>query len=180
MSRIRRLVQLHIVLMAVLIVYSIVGYTALPDRYPVHFNLQGEPDRWEEKGSLEYWLLPVVAVVVGCGLLILLGYPHAYNFAQKEQVLRWPPEKRTVVYEKLKEMLLIIAAGVDIIFLAVQHGIVESASTKMNIPIIAIFGPVLAMPAIAIYYLVHLSRLVERTESELKVTGWAPEHNPPE
>jgi uncharacterized membrane protein len=174
MNRIRLLIKLHVLLMVVLAVYSIVGFIALPERYPVHFNFQGEPDRWAEKGSMEYWLLPLTAVVVGIGLLVLLKYPQAYNFPQKDRVRQWPPEKRTTVYNKLKEMMLAIAIGVDVVFLYVQYAILASAAGRMGMSVLGIFGPVLAMPVIVVYYLVQISRTVERTENELKISGWTP------
>ncbi len=39
---------------------------ALPDRVPVHFGLDGTPDRWGSRGELLVLAGVVVVLVVGC------------------------------------------------------------------------------------------------------------------
>lgn len=171
----RLLILIHILLLVCLVGYSIWGYLTLPDKYAAHFNARGEVDRWVEKGNLEYWLLPVVPVVVGIGMLVLLKYPHVYNYPQKERVNRWPLERRLPVYDMLKEMLLIVAILIDLVFVYTQIAVVNSATGGLRLSMIGIFGPVLLLPVVLIVYLVKISRLVERIEINLTASGWIPE-----
>jgi len=168
----RVLIQLHVLLLVVLMWYSVAAYSTLPDRYPVHFNFKGEIDRWAEKGSVEYWMLPVAGVVLGILLLASLCFPPRwYNFPQKAQVDRWPQEHRMPVYDTLKEMLMIVALVIDVMLLAIQVSVVQSAEGHPSKWIAAVFGAALCLPVVAVVYLVRISRLVKRIERELKAAG---------
>lgn len=59
-------------------VVPITFYANLPSEIPVHFNAQGEPDRWGHKSNL--WILPIMTLVLYSGLTILNRYPHVFNF----------------------------------------------------------------------------------------------------
>ena len=174
MNKKRWLITIHLVLLVVLVAIAVDGYLSLPDRYPVHFNLRGEADRWAERGGLAYWLLPPVPIVLGLGLLWLLKIPHHYNYPQKEQVNSWPKDKRQPVYLKLQEMMLSIAIGVDLVFIYAQFMAIESATGASFSPW-GMFVPILLIPAVVVGYLVGISRLVDRIATELKTSGWTPQ-----
>ena len=171
----RGLIQVHVLLLLVLVLYSTAAYSSLPARYAVHFNFKGEVDRWAEKGSIEYWLLPGIAALVGTLILVSLRLPPRwYNFPQKEQVDRWPEERRTPIYTALKEMLVILAIVIDVMMLGIQAAVVQSANGHPSRWIAAVFAVAVLIPVVAISYLIRISRHVKRTESEFKLTGWMP------
>lgn len=64
-----------------LIGYVIYSYADLPESVPVHFNINGEADRWGSKASIQ--ALPII----GIGLTIILGltprFPKYFNFPVK-------------------------------------------------------------------------------------------------
>ncbi|WP_147534414.1 DUF1648 domain-containing protein [Bacillus marasmi] len=60
------------------IVYIIIEWPTLPDKFPGHFNAAGEVDRWGSK--TEVWLLPTIGFLLWLPLTILEKYPHIYNY----------------------------------------------------------------------------------------------------
>lgn len=171
MRKPRLLINVHVLLMLGVIGYALFSFSSLPEKYAAHFDMQGNVDRWAEKGNWEYWVVPAAAVAAGSLLLLALRYPRHFNYPQKEQVKRWPAWRRVPVYEKLGELLMIVAILVDVIFAAVLVAIVHSSGGEMNISCLGVLFATLAMPVVAIVYLVKISRLVERIESEMSVSG---------
>src|SRR6185436_18667262 len=58
------------------VVYGALQYEGLPDRFPVHFGLTGEPDRWMAKSPQAVFLLPAVNLLVSgllCGVAFLIA-----------------------------------------------------------------------------------------------------------
>lgn len=62
----------------VLIAYTIISYSELPDTIPSHFNAKGEVDGYSDKHM--FWLLPIVSAVLFFGLIIANKYPHLHNY----------------------------------------------------------------------------------------------------
>ncbi len=54
------------------------AYDTIPDTIPVHYNMQGEADRWGAKENILG--LPIVATVLYVGLTVLNRFPHLYNY----------------------------------------------------------------------------------------------------
>lgn len=171
MRKPRFLVNLHLLLMLGIAGYSLFSYASLSDRYAAHFNLAGEIDRWADKGGFEYWVIPATAVVLGLLLLLVLKFPRYLNFPQKEQVNRWPEWRRVPVYTKLTEMMMVMAVLVDVLLLSIQIAVVNSASGGTSVSMIGVLGPTAMMPVVMIIYLIKISRVVETTEQQLKISG---------
>jgi len=92
------LAALNLLLLIGLWSYGLLAYGQLPDRIPVHFDLQGNALAWGPKSSLLQVLLifsGLVAFIVALSALILrdarltgLNVPH------KDRLLRLPPSAR--------------------------------------------------------------------------------------
>lgn len=57
-------------------VYGALQYEALPNRFPLHFGLNGEPDRWVAKSPQAVFLLPAINLLVSsmlCGVALLIA-----------------------------------------------------------------------------------------------------------
>lgn len=61
-----------------MVVITAINYHGLPDQVPTHFNGSGLPDDHSGKGMT--WLLPVIAVILFSGLMILNRFPFTFNF----------------------------------------------------------------------------------------------------
>ena len=59
----------------------ITSYGKLPDKIPIHYNLNGEVDRISAKESI--FALPIIATILFLGLTLLNRYPHHFNYLTK-------------------------------------------------------------------------------------------------
>lgn len=57
------------------------NYSSLPDLVPVHFDLNGSPDRMGGKELV--LVLPFICSVLYIGLSLLKNYPHRFNYFVK-------------------------------------------------------------------------------------------------
>ncbi len=73
------LITLSLIVFTVL--SSIYFYSLLPEKIPVHFDLQGNVNRYGNKSSI--FLLSSITAVLGIGLIILSNYPHTFNYHVK-------------------------------------------------------------------------------------------------
>jgi uncharacterized membrane protein len=56
--------------------YGAIQYESLPDRFPVHFGVTGEPDRWVAKSPQAVFLLPALNLLLSgmlCGVAFLIA-----------------------------------------------------------------------------------------------------------
>lgn len=85
---IKPLVAISIILVAFLLVYPAWTYGALPERIPLHFNLEGEPDGWGSAGSV--FVVPGVAI--GTYLLMMfLAFGGFLDQQAKDNPTHLPP-----------------------------------------------------------------------------------------
>ena len=171
MKKSRFLINAHVLLMVGIVVYALLSYSSLPEKYAAHFTTSGRIDRWADKGGVEYWILPAAALVAGMLFLISLKYPRHYNYPRKDRVNRWPEWRRIPVYEKLVEMMMVVAILVDILLLSIQIAIVNSSAGEMNFSLIGVLGPAAALPAVFIIYTVKISRIIDSVEQQIKISG---------
>lgn len=68
-------------LLILLVVFTAMSYSELPDTIPTHFNAKGEADGYSEKSML--WLIPTLSLVLYIGLFILNKFPHIHNYIGK-------------------------------------------------------------------------------------------------
>jgi uncharacterized membrane protein len=110
-------------LLILLIAYTIISYSELPDTIPSHFNAKGEIDGYSNKNT--FWLLPVISVVLFVGLFIANKYPHLHNYmvniTEANALKNYRFSTRVLRFANVFTML---------IFLFVTHTIVQSAKGK--------------------------------------------------
>lgn len=160
---IRWLIILHLILILCIWFLPLMMYQDLPDTVPVHFDSHGKPDEFASKTSWSFWGIPLVGTILGAVALILLRFPQAFNHPRRREVAELPENLRPQVYAILKQMMLAIFICVDLVMLAVEYGILESARTgtmTQSIPLILVLAalPLLLM----IYYLPRIGRTVDR------------------
>jgi uncharacterized membrane protein len=85
---IKPLTAVSIVLVVFLLVYPAWMYGMLPERIPIHFNLEGEPDGWGSAGSV--FVVPGVAT--GTYLLMMfLAFGGFLDQQSKDNPTHLPP-----------------------------------------------------------------------------------------
>jgi uncharacterized membrane protein len=106
-------------------VFARLAVSWLPARYPVHFNIAGQPDRWAERGGVEWYLLVLLGGVVGLALTMLGLYFHKLpvrriNMPDKQRLLALSPERRAPVLRVAAWMVLLLALLVVTLFASLQ------------------------------------------------------------
>ena len=52
-------------------------YGGLPEQIPTHFNASGVADKFGSRNTI--FLLPVFAIILSAGMMLLLRYPHKFK-----------------------------------------------------------------------------------------------------
>src|SRR5690606_18905334 len=98
---------LNLVLLAGLLGGSALAYPRLPERMPLHFGLDGTPDRWAETSLASWFMLPLVALALN---LLLYGAAalstrnaRLVNLPGKERLLALPFERQRAVLRRMRE-----------------------------------------------------------------------------
>ncbi len=104
----------------------------LPERYPVHFDVAGQPDRWAARGDFEWYLLVLLGGLLGLGLTLLGLYFHKIplryvNLPGKDRLLGLPPERRAPVLRVAAWLLVLLGLLIVAMFGSIQYVMYRSA-----------------------------------------------------
>ncbi len=58
--------------------YVIMEYNSLPDQIPAHFDLEGNPTRYDTKNII--WLIPCMVTLMHVVITIVSSIPHKHNY----------------------------------------------------------------------------------------------------
>lgn len=64
-----------------LILLPAINYYKLPDKIPVHFDINGVADRYGHK--MELWVIPIIGIALMVLLWGISKIPHTFNYAVK-------------------------------------------------------------------------------------------------
>jgi len=64
--------------LAVILTIAIRSWLALPEIFPIHFDLSGQPNGWGRKIYL--WIFPIISIILYGGFTFLNRYPHIFNY----------------------------------------------------------------------------------------------------
>ncbi len=108
---------------------------ALPARIPVHFNLQGNPDRWDSKETMLVlvgvaWALTVMFYAIIYLMPRLRRRPDRLNIPYKQEFLKLPAEKQQVYWNVLTEFMAALAASINLLFYLILTGMLDVAAGK--------------------------------------------------
>ncbi len=96
----------------------------LAEKYPVHFDFAGTPDRWAGPSQIEWFLLPAIATVVQGLLLASIALtrwlavraPEYVNIPSKELFLRLPPDARVRCVAGVEGFMSWMSFGISLLF----------------------------------------------------------------
>ena len=108
-------------LLVLLIAYTVISYSELPDTIPSHFNAKGEADGYSEKVML--WMLPALGVVLFFGLYIINKFPHKHNY-----MVNITEENALKNYRLSTRIVRFTNLFIMFIFGIITYSIVESAN----------------------------------------------------
>lgn len=91
-----------LIIMIILLIYTVVNYSSLPPKIPIHYDLYGQPDQWSNKGRI--FILPIITIMLWFFLYIL------YKFYNKIADLGLNTKNKKPSYQsvKLNEMFIAI------------------------------------------------------------------------
>jgi uncharacterized membrane protein len=133
-------------------------YPKLPDRFPSHFDLAGNPDRWSGKGA--FLVIVAVPLIMTLAFYILIrfmprlaGNPQRLNIPHKEEFLKLPAEKQMVYWTLLREFFAGLMAAINLLFYLIIRGTVRVAAGQASLlPLSSMLPALAAMALLMVYY----------------------------
>lgn len=127
----------------------------LPERYPIHFNLEGKPDGWATSRAA-WFLLPAISLALLAlfgGIIAWTGSlarsaPGIVNVPRKELFLRLSPDGRAAVLAPTRVFLAWMLVLITALFIFIVEGsarvAVGQAATLPSWPVFVFLGCVFA------------------------------------
>lgn len=106
-----------------LLVLPFAYYGGLPDRIPIHFGLDGQPDKWGGKKTL--LLLPAVGLVISVLLTLVNRHPHKFNY-----LVEITPENAERQYRNAMLMIRVLRLLILLLFLYITWAGVQTALSR--------------------------------------------------
>jgi uncharacterized membrane protein len=103
-----------------MVVYIAAIWTKLPAQVPVHFNIMGQPDRWDSRNGI--FLILGIVFALCAGISVLQRFPHVYNYP-----FGLTPQNVRRQYQLARELLVVIKTVIVCSFAFIQWGIVSVA-----------------------------------------------------
>lgn len=131
--------RISYLLLLILIAYPVYFYFALPDTVPTHLNINGEIDGYGSKETI--LLMPAVGLFLFIMLIILLRFPHIYNYPVKVT-----PQNAVRMYTSGVRFLRIVRLWIMIVLIIVIVSFIRMAtgvnkdSDKWLLPLILLLA----------------------------------------
>ncbi|MBP7583566.1 MAG: DUF1648 domain-containing protein [Spirochaetes bacterium] len=121
---------LNAVILAAGAVWCFGVWNGLPDRIPVHFGFDGQPDRWTGKGGelIVLMLMPFFMSALLYGLTALARkYTGLLNVPDKEKLLALPAEKQEPFWQMLWEFMAALSVTLSLLFFSLVYSVAQVA-----------------------------------------------------
>jgi hypothetical protein len=128
---------LHAVNATLLVGLALSAYRSwdrLPARVPIHFDFDGVPNRWTEKGP-EFailfavpWLVSLLLYGMRAGMRTFARHPELGNLPPKLRGL--PPERVAPLFEAVRDLLLAAATAANLAVGMAAYGTLQVALGK--------------------------------------------------
>lgn len=107
-------------ILILMIAYTYISYSGLPETIPSHFNAKGEVDGYSEKIML--WMLPAIGVIMFFGLYVMNKFPHLHNY-----MVNITDDNALKNYRMSTRIIRFVSLFTMLIFGIIVYSIVESA-----------------------------------------------------
>ncbi|TVP74691.1 MAG: DUF1648 domain-containing protein [Gemmatimonadales bacterium] len=175
--------RLNTVLAVVFVALAIVLWQFMPERYPVHFTLDGEPTRWSDRNP-GTWILVVALCLISFGQghlfqRFLINDPDSslLNVPHKKQFQKLSRERKVRVIRRTNRLLglantslLLICSLVLLMMFAAAHSTEGLLWTLLN------RGFQLLIVGVVVYPVVEYVLMRRMIEDKLRDEGLLPGH----
>ncbi|MFM7260962.1 MAG: DUF1648 domain-containing protein [bacterium] len=108
---------------------AIQWFPQLPERFPIHFDISGAPDRWSDRGA-GWFLLPALSIAILAFFALIAwslgpmcrGAPGLVNVPRKDLFLRLSPAGRESVLAPTRAFLAWVVSLVAWLFAFILEG----------------------------------------------------------
>jgi len=160
-----------------LLIASIYVYPDLPDRIPLHFGVDGTPDRWGDRSLGSWLLLPLIglgmhALMYGLSAFIVRK-PKLVNMPDKKKLLELPPHLQKWVLGGIAQMMYLSALTLLVMFSVLQYAMWRTAHgiDAGNWVMGGVLFGLVAMPFETIGFLVVTQRRLEHAHRLWRTRG---------
>ena len=123
-------------MLALLIVYwiaCIAVYSNLPERIPIHFGMDGNPNGWADRGP-GWFGLPVLATVSMLFMQAIANLAHKspmhWNVPEKKRFMALSHEQRAPIMNELVKMVQVTGLYTLLVMVVVQWEVYQSATGR--------------------------------------------------
>ncbi len=157
MKRKHRILLFTLVTLTLVYIYfTFINYSELPQKIPIHFNIQGEPDAWSQKSNL--LVLPGIQVLLVILAFVIYKYPNYANIPSTMALAALPKKTKKKVYELIRDLELITFNIVCLLFIYITYQSIEIAKQNINSINTFIIWLILIILAPLIIYYVYKMR----------------------
>lgn len=156
---------LNVLFAASIVGFSIWVWPLLPDRIPVHFGADGQPDRWSDTTLLSWFLVPAIALLTWGTIAVARRWvarrPDKMNLPTGGTVADYPPEVQPAVIEHMKAFLALVSLEVLVIFGLIVLGSYRTAvgGDGQGVMLAVLAIAVLSGPVLMVTFLIGLQRI---------------------
>lgn len=161
----RVLDTLNVLLAATTVGFAVWVWPRLPDRIPVHFGADGQPDRWSDTTVFSWFLLPAIGLATW-GFITLarqwvVRRPEKMNLPSGGTLADYPVEVRPAVVEHMKAFMSLVSLEVLVIFGLIVFGSYRTAmgNDGQGIMLAVLAIAVLSGPVLMVTFLVGMQRI---------------------
>ncbi|MBI5532863.1 MAG: DUF1648 domain-containing protein [Deltaproteobacteria bacterium] len=158
----------NLVILGGMALFAVWAYPTLPATYPVHFDMQGNPNRWVPGNSPEWFLVLGISVFINVVFVaISVSLPKMpisiVNVPHKERFLQLPSHQQRSILSSFSKMLLTLGLSVNVLMTGLYVMLYEVALQRIRPPS---GWPILAVPigmvALMLGWTLQISRRIRR------------------
>jgi uncharacterized membrane protein len=163
--------RLNSVLFTAYLILAVLLWLDMPERYPVHMDLSGSPNRWAEGPGMWVLLVAITTISFIKSHLFqryLFDDPDSFliNVPHKARFKELPTERKVPVIRRANRMLGLVNTGMLLIFicilLVIHHTAHNPESWATAIANRSLQGLVVLVLAVLLFETLAMSRMIRR------------------
>jgi len=160
---------LNLVLLLLIAILGATSWGRLPDKVPVHFGVDGTPNRWINRGG-EFlflffipWLLTALLFAFSRLIPWMRNHPQWINIPHKERFLALPQERQEPFFTSMQVHFMLMAVTLNLLFLGLIYATIQVALGEYDrLPWWGIWPELVLILAVAAVNTIRIYRLASR------------------